>query len=248
MRNGLLALVVLALSSLWGGVAGAEPGSGPREDIDQSFTTTRPGTPTGVDFSARYHAAGDPNGAPPFLKRMVFYPPRGMRFDTRAPESCTASDAELALRGPDACPPRSRLGGGKVEGLLYQPITDILIHEYKHDVDVMNNFNEQILLVKSEGYTVVRGKVRSDSSIEFKPTTCFPASPTGECVDDNVRQLMSSTSMPRYTRKASSGRTRSYATTPPRCPARGYWQSKVGFWWSDGSVDRVAINQPCASR
>jgi hypothetical protein len=246
VRAGLSIALVGALCSLWVGAAAAEPASGPRENVDESFTTTAPGAPTGVGYTGSYHAPGDDSGNPPYMRRMVFFPPRGMRFDTSVPDRCTASDLELELRGPAACPAGSRLGEGRAEGLFFQPVThSFLVDHYDHHVDVLNNTNEQILLVESEGFTVVRGKIRRDGSIEFRSPTCFPAPPVGGCADDYILQLKSSTTQPPYTKTTSRGRVRSYATTPPRCPARGYWQTKIGFWWADGSVDRVVSRQPC---
>jgi hypothetical protein len=245
VRAGLLVLVICALSALWAAAAAAQPGTGPRETVDQSFTTTRPSSPTGVSYTGGYHAAGNPKGNPPYMRRMVFYPPRGMRYDTSVPERCSASDLELEVRGPAACPAGSRLGGGTVEGLFYEPIGHAFVFDhYKHTVDVMNNANEQIVLVKSEGFTVVRGRNRPDGSIEYTPPTCFPAPPTGKCADDYVLQLRSSTFLPPY-KTTSGGRLRSYATTPAKCPAQGYWRTTIRFWWADGSVDTVATQQPC---
>jgi hypothetical protein len=240
VRGVLAGLVACAAFAVLPGGAIAEPGSGPRETVDQTFTTTAPGTPTGVDYSATYHAAGDPNGNPPFLRRMVFHPPEGMRFDTSVPEKCTATDAELAVRGPDACPAGSRLGGGTVDGIFYFPFSDNEFHRYHHNTYVLNNTDEQILLVESEGFTVQRGQVHPDGSVEFNPTTCFPASPTGQCADDYILQLKSSSSLPAYTNARGS-----YATTPATCPESRRWVSTVQLSWSDGSVDDVATTQPC---
>jgi hypothetical protein len=238
-------LLIWALCALWPAAAAAQPGSGPRENVDQRFTSTRPSSPTGVSFTGRYHAAGDPKGNPPYLYRMTFYPPRGFRYDTSVPKRCSASDVQLQVQGPSACPLGSRLGGGTVEGIFYVPITDSIVFDhYKHTVDVMNAANEQIVLVKSEGYTVVRGKVRPDNSIEFTPTTCFPAPPTGKCADDYILQLASSTVLQLYKRKVA-GHVRSYATTPPRCPATGFWRSTIRIWWGNGAVDSVVTKQPC---
>jgi hypothetical protein len=244
-RAALLVQLLWALSALWAAGAAAQPGTGPRETVDQRFTTTRPNSPTGVRFTGSYHAAGDEHGNPPYMWRMVFYPPRGMRYDTRVPQRCSASDVELQVMGPAACPPDSRLGGGTTEGLFMVPFADdFVFHRYKHPVDVLNNTNEQIVLIESEGFTVVRGRIRSDGSIAFKPPTCFPTVPVGNCVDDYIIQLKTSTMLPPYTR-TSSGRVRSYATTPPQCPIRGYWRTTVRFWWSDGSADSVVTKQPC---
>jgi hypothetical protein len=245
VRAGLVAQLLCALSALWASGAAAAPGSGPRETVDQRFTTMRPSSPTGVGFSASYHAAGDVNGNPPYMRRMIFYPPRGMTYDTAVPERCTATDVELAGRGPAACPAGSRLGGGTVEGLFWEPIAHaFLVDHYKHNLYVLNNTNEQILLVESEGFTVVRGRVRPDGSIEFVTPTCFPRPPAADCLDDYILQLKTSSMLARY-KKTSGGRVRSYATTPAKCPARRYWRMTVRFWWADGSVDSVVTKQPC---
>src|SRR4051794_22442162 len=148
MRVVQLLLVILAVGAV---PAAAEPGSGPREAIDQSYTTTSPGTATGIGFTGTYHAAGDPSGNPPYMRRMVFYPPPGFRFDTSVPARCTATDGELSLRGPAACPAASHIGDGTTEGIIFAPITHAFeFDHYKHHVDVMNNTNEQIILVESE--------------------------------------------------------------------------------------------------
>jgi hypothetical protein len=245
LRGGL---VLLTLGAIWAPGAGAQPSSGPRETVDQPFTTTRPNSPTGLGFSGVYHAPGNPRGNPPYMRRMVFYPPRGMRYDSTVPARCTAPDPVLEVMGPAACPAGSRLGGGTTEGIFYEPIAHSFVFDrYKHTVDIMNGANQQIILVKSEGYTVVRGRTRPDGSMEFAGPTCFPAPPTGHCVDDYVLQLKSSTFMPVY-KRTSRGRVRSYATTPPRCPARGYWRTTVRFWWANGAVDTVANREPCRRR
>ena len=238
-------ILLLAPSALAAAGVAAQPASGPRENIDQRFTTTRPGAPTGTRWTATYHAAGAMHQDPPYLRRMVFYPPRGMRYDTSVPARCTAPDVVLQAFGPDACPPASRLGSGTVKGVFFEPIGhDFVVDRYTHHVDVMNNANEQIILVKAEGYAVVRGQVRPDGTQDFRPPTCFPAPPVGDCLDDYVLQTFSTTFLPAYT-KTVGGRLRGYARTPPRCPASGYWRTTVKFWWGSGAVDSVVTRQRC---
>jgi hypothetical protein len=250
MRRGLsvwaLGSWLLALLAFWAPGAAAAPASGPREDVDYSFTTTQPGAPTGLDFSGSYHAAGDPSGSPPFMKRMVFYLPAGMRVNTSVPARCTASDVELSIEGPDACPAGSLLGTGTTSGVFMAPgAHSVVLDHYTHTLYVMNAADEQIVLVKSEGYTVVRAHVSPDGSqIEYTSPTCFPSPPTGQCADDYVLQTSTTSSVPVYTR-SSGGSVRSYATTPPTCPASGHWTSTIVYSWKDGSVDRVRTAQPC---
>jgi hypothetical protein len=242
LSGGRIVALALLAAALWPAGAPGQPATGPHETVDQSFTTTRPNAPTGARWSGAYHAANDPKGNPPFLRRMIFYPPPGMRIDTSVPDRCAATDAELSVEGPDACPPGSLLGSGTTEGLFFVPFDhDVVFDHFRHHLDVLNNAGEQILLVHSEGYTVVRGRVRPDGSIEYNPTTCFPAPPAGPCADDYILQLKSSNAIPPYVRRG-----RSYMTTPPACPAAGHWQTVIKFWWSDGSIDRVASDQPCA--
>jgi hypothetical protein len=238
VRAAAAALVALPLVT---GTAAGEPGSGPRETIDQSYTATSPGTPTGLGWTATYHAANDPNAPPPALRKMVFYPPPGFRYDTNVPGQCTATDAQLELQGPSACPADSHVGDGTTEGLFYAPLMhQILFDNYTHHLDVMNHANEQVMLIQSEGWTVVRGTMNPDGSIEFAGPTCFPSPPAGGCADDYIIQLGSQTTIPVYTNAKGS-----YATTPPTCPAEGYWTVTVRFWWADGTTDSVDSHQPC---
>jgi hypothetical protein len=250
-RAGLSVAVLAALVALWPAATAAEPGTGPRGSVDQSFTTTRPGSPTGASFHSSFHAADDEQGNPPYLKRMVVHPPAGMRYDTGVPDQCTASDTELMLRGPNACPQGSLLGSGTTTGVFMFPVADNLsdqfvFHEFWHPLHVFNNANEQIVLIESEGYTVVRGRFRADGAIDYQLPTCFPYPPTG-CVDDYILQLTTATTLPPYTEESPEG-VRSYATTPPDCPREGFWRTTVELTWSDGSFDSLVTTQPCSSK
>jgi hypothetical protein len=93
---------------------------------------------------------------------------------------------------------------------------------------------------------VVRGKIRADGAIDWELPTCFPPLPGAGCVDDYIIQLKTASRLAPYTR-TKNGKLRSYATTPPRCPASGHWRTTVRFWWADGAVDSVATKQPCSS-
>jgi hypothetical protein len=225
-------LAVLAPACVWPAGAGAEPVSFAHGTIDHQFTTPRPDAPTGFSFTGFYHAANDPNGDPPYMRRMVFYPPAGMRYDTSVPERCSAGDIQLQVQGPSACPEGSRLGGGSARGKF-------MGSESTLQIDVFNNAGERILLVRSPVVaTVSRGRFGPDGSIEFATPTCYPALVT--CPGDNALQIGSSVSAQPYTRGG-----RSYTTTPPKCPKAGYWQSPVRFWWADGSEETAVTRQPC---
>ena len=78
----------------------------------------------------------------------------------------------------------------------------------------------------------------------FEPTTCFPKVEGVDCVDDYIIQRTTKNFLMPNTRRIA-GKLRSYATTPPKCPQRGYWRTLVKYWWSDGAVDSVVSKQPC---
>ena len=231
-RRGTIALLVACSALVLPAGAAAEPVSGPHQTIDNQFTTTQPNTPTGFHFTGTYHAANDPSGDPPYMRRMTFYPPPGMRYDTSVPERCTASDLQLQVQGPSACPPGSRLGGGTGRA-------KVMGEEATVDIDMFNNVGEQILLAHSPILaTVSRGRMEPDGTVTFESPTCYPALIT--CPVDTALQMGSDVSAAPYVRDG-----RAYSTTPPKCPKSRYWQSPVRFWWADGSEETVVTKQPC---
>jgi hypothetical protein len=239
-RAGGLLLVSWTVAAIagWPAAAGAAPVTGPHETVDNQLTTTFPNAATGFHYIGRYHGAGDPNSDPPYMRKMVSYQPAGMRFDTDVPDRCSASDLELAVLGASACPPESRLGGGSADGKFMGSTS-------KLEVDFLNNTGEQILVVRSPLLaSVSRGKIRPDGSVEFASPTCFPAlSPPG-CPIDDALQLGSDITVPTYIR-SRDGVVRSYMTTPPVCPSSRHWDLPIRFWWADGSVDTVVVEQLC---
>ena len=240
VRAGVVILLALASLGAVPGSAGATPVSGPHETIDNRLTTTQPNAASGFSFDGTYHAAGDPSGDPPYMRRMVFYNPAGLRYDTSVPARCSASDVELETLGAAACPAGSRLGGGTTTTKFLGgfPSTATL--------DFFNNTHEQIILVRSPVLsTVSRGHIARDGSVEFASPTCFPYIQPPGCAVDTVLQLQSSITVPAYTR-VSKGVLRSYLTTPASCPAAGNWENPIRLWWSDGSVDTVVTQNPCA--
>jgi hypothetical protein len=170
------------------------------------------------------------------MRRMTFYPHAGTRYDTSVPGRCTATDAELGLRGPSACPEDSRVGRGTARA-------DAMGSENTVQVDVFNNTDEAVMVISSPGvYTVSRGKIAADQSITFESPTCYPSVNVAGCPVDNARQLGSDVTMSAYERDG-----RAYLTTPPTCPESGYWEGTVRFWWADGTEDTVVTRQPCAA-
>jgi len=233
-------VVTLGIAAAVPAWAAGQPISGRHGTIDQRNTTTRPGAPTGFSFSGAYHAAGNPRADPPYMRRMTFYQPRGMRYDTSVPARCTASDLELEAFGPAACPAASRLGGGEIKGVWMGRFRSTL------HMDIFNNTGEQVVVARTPYIAfVARGRFSRDrSSIEWDSPTCWPTPPVG-CPVDNTLQLAAIQKVKPYTRTVR-GVVRSYLTTPPRCPAAGYWKTPVRLWWADGTTDTMVTKQHCA--
>jgi hypothetical protein len=238
-KRGLLALLVAGSAIAWPSAVAAEPVDFAHGTIDQRFTTTQPNAPSGFTFDGRYHAAGNPDGDPPYMRRMTSYPPRGLRYDTSVPERCSASDLQLAVFGASACPEGSRLGGGDTDTKFVGRF------ESNVQLDLFNNTDEQIIVVRSPFVaTVSRGRIHPDGSVEFASPTCFPALQPPGCPVDSVLQLRSHVEAAPYTRSID-GVVRSWLTTPPKCPASGRWQGRIRLWWADGSEDTVVTRYPC---
>jgi hypothetical protein len=236
VRVGAVTKLLLGLVVVLPPAAAAERVDFAHGTIDQTLTTTRPNAAAGFHFIGRYHAAGDPDAPPPYLRKMTGYD--NPRRDTSVPERCTASDLELAANGAAACPEGSRLGGGTADTLFMGSFPN------RAEIEVFNNTAEQIMLVRSPVLTTVtRGRISPDgTSIEFTSPTCFPSH--AGCPVDNVLQVGSDVTMPPYTR-SSGGTVRSYMTTPAKCPKSGRWTSTIRMWWADGSDDTIVIRQPC---
>ena len=239
MRNRAVGAGAIVAMLLWASGASATPVSGPHETVDEQATTTQPGAPTGFVYDGTYHAAGDPNGNPPYMRKMVTYNDPGLRYDTSVPKRCTASDAQIAIQGPSACPAGSRVGGGTASALFLGNPSTV-------DVDVFNN-KDQIMIVGHSPFvtSVSRGHINPDSSVEFASPTCFPSGSSTPCPVDDLLQTGSHVDVPAYT-KTSNGVVRSYMTTPPTCPASGHWDTPIRFWWADGTVDTVTTQQACS--
>jgi hypothetical protein len=235
VRGRVVVGLAIAALGAWPVCAGAEPVSGPHGTIEMTGTTTQPGAPTGTSYTGTYHAAGDPNGDPPYMRGMTFYPHPGSRYDTSVPGRCTASDAQISLQGPAACPSDSRLGGGTAQGKFMGQTSTV-------NISMFNNTAEVILIIATPGvYTISRGKLAADQSLTFESPTCFPSVNLAGCPVDNALQLGSHMVVPPYVRDG-----RAYLTTPPTCPASGYWENPIAFWWADGSRETMVTKLPCS--
>ncbi len=237
MRRAItLTIAVGALLALQPAAHGQEPGS--RQTVTFKFTKQRPGVPTGLAFRVDYVNPDDPGGKPPAVRTVVEKLAPGGRFDTSAPLQCTASDPELMLLGPAACPAGSAVAAGRLTLDTGLPDPGRFLDV---GIDFFNNANELIFMNRPGPLDVPRVVVRATvtgheriSEAPFLPGT----PPDGAAVDTvAVRD--------RVVTRRVDGIVRSYVTTPPRCPPRGYWVNRTSFTYADGVTQTVRSRSRC---
>src|SRR3954451_17441307 len=113
MREAIVGALVVAV--LMPTAAHAAAGTGPRETIEVKNSTSAPGSPVGVTYTATFRNPSNPSGTPPSLRRLVLLAAPGARVATSAPAPCPATAAEQKQRGEAASPPASRIGHGTAD-------------------------------------------------------------------------------------------------------------------------------------
>src|SRR5918998_5160530 len=115
--------VVLAIG---GGIGAGDAAASDRLVADLKLTSHRPSQPTGATLHLVWPDGED--GKPKPEKVGIFRLPKGTRVNQSALPVCTATDAELRVRGGSACPEGSALGPGRVKfvsgiGSPFDPVT-----------------------------------------------------------------------------------------------------------------------------
>src|SRR5947208_3603632 len=110
-----MVLVTVASAMTSSGAPSSAAAAAPAKvEYKDSFTTRLPGRPSGRVFHDSLTNASDPNAKPPATAHVHTQLPAGARYDTGAVPACGASDAEIMLAGPSACPAASRVGTNEV--------------------------------------------------------------------------------------------------------------------------------------
>jgi hypothetical protein len=222
--------------------AHAAPGSGPRETIEIKSSTSAPGSPAGVTYTAVFHNPSNPSATPPPLRRLVLVSTPGGRVDTSVPARCTATDAELKQKGEAACPAASRIGHGTAD---VKPAGLPAIH---YETVVFNAADQQVELLKGRPpfapAGVVRGFYRGRTFDSPIPTCLNGGYVPADCPSDQVTLLRNTVVTPAYTVGSGASR-RSYITTPPTCSGTRRWRSTGTFHFGDGAVETVGLSEPC---
>jgi len=220
----------------------AAPVTGPHQTVEMSFTSTRPGSPSGFSYSATFHNPTDPGADPPALRRLVITAPAGSVIDTSVPERCTAGDDELEQRGEAACPAASRIGAGSAD---IKPVAFPAVH---YETVVFNADHEQKELLTADPPSppvVVHGYIRGNQLDGPVPTCITGGTAPQDCPSDQVSLLRNDITIPPFT-SGRGARRRSYFTTPPRCPRSGAWSTPITFYYGDGAVETLTTRQPCS--
>jgi hypothetical protein len=198
-------IVLIASTTL----ASAALGTDDRQQVKRfKFTSERPGKTTGVKTSVSFDAE-DPTSA---VERIVTKLARGTELDTSVPKRCEATDPELMAQGAGACPKRSTVGEGVVEG----------VELGVGDVTLLNAKRETIFLVELREFpirTVARESAKGRKQV-IEVTEGF----TLERVRLEIDRI------------EKDGE--SYLETPNRCPAKERWVNRGRFTYRDGVVQK----------
>jgi hypothetical protein len=214
------------------------------QESSYTLTQTRPDRPTGEDFRFDYVNPDDPEAKPPAVRRVVTVLPRGARYDTSVPGSCTAGDAALMAQGADACPPDSAIGGGVITVDTGVPGPGRIVTA---DTEFFNNAEDPegefiyLNTVRGSGArTIVRADVTRRRTITEAPL--LPGMPPDggaiDTVDVHVDKVV----------RRVDGERRGYITTPRRCRRGRTWIARVKFTYDGDVTQTVPTANPCTRR
>lgn len=183
----------------------------------------RPATVTGVQLKIEF--AGDP----PLAQRQVdLILPAGSVIDGTAVATCRATDSELMLQGPAACPEASRIGEGTLELATSSPLDPFV------DDAVVFNAGDALAELfterRSGGNTAVgRRRITAPNVLSETLGSTPGLGPDGESAVKRIDLTIKP----------------SVVTTPPTCPASGRWTSRLQYTTSDGEQHVETAETPC---
>jgi hypothetical protein len=229
-RSGLIGLALAALI-----LAGAAPTAGaatPPADFAFDFQTTTPGAPADAALHILYRDPenpDDPEAQPPALTEVRIEAPAGTVFDGDALPACPATDGEIQLQGPSACPEDTVVGRG------FGSVEDTAAGgRYVLDAVLFNAGDAVIEVFTFQGTDQVAAVDRA--SYEGRNTMVLhPAVVPGITEREFAWTYMA-------TPPAATG---SFVTTPPRCPRSGVWESELEYSVTTGATYAVKDTTPC---
>jgi hypothetical protein len=234
--TGAAAVAAAAMLALIGGATATA--AGVRQSGDELFTSTKPGSATGNTFHFAFTNPETPAQKPHTVTRIAVHYPAGTVFDSGAAPQCTATDAQLQVQGPSACPANSKVGSGLAvsdtgsSGGPFPRYTESTISQFNGHNEVIGvGVNKSIPAIKTVTHTKFNG---TTASTDF-PT--FPGTPP----PDPYTPLKSI--KVDFPRRAHDGRAT--VRTPPSCPSVRYWTIVTDFTYADGLTQHVVSHSPC---
>ena len=113
MRLPTLVISLFALALLTAAPSSAATSS----TFTMKLSSQKPKTATGLTLNMTATDPTAPNGKPSGLRTLEIKFPKGTRFETPAGTPCELEAEEVAQRGPNVCPGKSKIGSGKAEAL-----------------------------------------------------------------------------------------------------------------------------------
>jgi hypothetical protein len=208
-------------------------GEAPRQAYDDRFTTAVPGAPAGRTYAIEWFDPSDPEGKPRSFSHLRVQLADGARFDTSAIPQCKATDAELMAAGASACPPDSRVATD--ETLLDTGVPGPGRY-VTSDFVFFNNASELILLstVRETGSRVVLRARVGTNTIDLDVPLLPGTPPDGAAAKRQLGRW--------DVRTTPRG---AYLTTPPTCPASGFWLNRATYTYRDGVTQTAESRSPC---
>ena len=164
--------------------------------------------------------------------------PSGSRFDGHAVPPCAASDQQLQLQGPAACPAASQVGGGTIQVMLGSPLDPETT-----DVTIFNagTGTIEVLTAPGSGRTLAidRGTFTAPNQLTNHP----PAAPGGP---PDYRAAVSEADLSYDRIQAPKGGA--FITAPASCPRSRVWTSRVAYSTDDGKSYTATATTPCERR
>lgn len=232
MRPWIVMLAVLVPTASVAAQSAPDDAPGPSEVV-LAFSPAVPGTPTTFSLRAVYRSPSGPDAKPPALTSLRVQAPIGTRFDLAGTPACTATDVELRLLGPAACPAGSQVATGSLTAVtgIGSPIDPVpaALAVYNTGVGVVSTVSPLGLPVVVAIDRVTIG----DDQLEAHPPPVPGGPPDFRTA---VRTI-------EFTFPAATG----FVTTPPTCPDDGRWEYGTTIEFADGTAQTAVGSIQCGS-
>jgi hypothetical protein len=180
---------------------------------------------TSINISAK-DAANQPSQQPDPARKIDFRLPKGLKLDTKAAPTCSASDVAIQ-QNPNACPSNTQIAKGSavVNTGLAPPVTT-----FSGPVKGYNGGKSLILVAVVQGTTIViRTQITGSASKGFhlvapvKPNCLPPGTPSDNPPCGGKEAPIQSFTLTTLNKHKGSGKNRhDLLTAPPTCPKKGW--------------------------